>query len=143
MLRLSDGLSVSALPEKSLVRQANDVASAYCLKLMYRFCAQSVPISPANSVFLCRYQLTDYFVALVQESVASKVHSESRLHAFTKKLRHAILHNADVASVWQPAAHVLDIKATLDRKLKDQSFASAATQVAGCNASTLRRSTLC
>lgn len=68
----------------------------------------------------------------MQESSESTLHAESRLQTFTKKLRHAILHNADVASVWRPAAQVLDVKATLDRKMNNQSFASTASQVAAC-----------
>lgn len=57
--------------------------------------------------------------------------SQSRLHTFTRQLRRAILHNSDVASVWRPAARTLDIQATLDKKLNDQSFACASTRVTG------------
>lgn len=79
-----------------------------------------------------RHQIIVHCVALLQEGAESRVHAESRLHSFTKKLRHAILHNADVSSVWPPAAHMLDVKATLDRKLSDQWSAGAASQVAAC-----------
>lgn len=68
-------------------------------------------------------------VAHTQESAEARVRSQGRLHTFTRQLRHAILHNADVASGWRPAARMLDVKATLDKKLIDQSFASAATRV--------------
>lgn len=79
-----------------------------------------------------RHQVIVHCVALLQEGAESKIHAESRLHSFTKKLRHAILHNADVASAWRPAAHMRDVKATLDRKLHDQWSARAASQVAAC-----------
>ena len=80
-----------------------------------------------------RLQVIVHYSALVQESSEAKVHAESRLQTFTKKLRHAIMHDADVASVWRPAAQVLDVKATLDRKLNNQSFASTAFQVTACS----------
>ena len=80
-------------------------------------------------------------VSVVQERAESRVHAAARLHTFTKQLRHAILHNADVASVWRPAAQMLDVKTTLDRKLNNHSFASAASEVAACLA--LHRPSVC
>ena len=88
-----------------------------------------------------RHQIIVHCVALLQEGAESRVHAESRLQSFTNKLRHAILHNADVASMWRPAAHMLDVKATLDRKLSDQWSAGAASQVAACFV--FHSSTLC
>jgi len=49
----------------------------------------------------------------------SKLIAADQLRSFTKRLRNAILSNADVASVWSPAARVLDIKATLRNKLNN------------------------
>ena len=55
----------------------------------------------------------------MQDHAVSKLIAADQLRSFTKRLRNAILSNADVASVWSPAAHVLDIKATLKSKLSD------------------------
>jgi len=49
----------------------------------------------------------------------SKLIAADQLRSFTKRLRDAILSDADVASVWSPAARVLDIKATLRHKLNN------------------------
>ena len=67
----------------------------------------------------------------VQGKVDSQVESANKLRTFTNKLRHAILHNADIASMWSPAAHVADVKATLDSKLNDSQIANSVTQVIG------------
>ncbi|DBA90053.1 TPA: hypothetical protein ACH3X2_004318 [Trebouxia sp. C0005] len=55
----------------------------------------------------------------MQDQAVSKLIAADQLRSFTMRLRNAILSNADVASVWSPAAHVLDIKATLKSKLND------------------------
>jgi len=55
----------------------------------------------------------------MQDHAVSKLIAADQLRSFTKRLRNAILSNADVASVWSPAARVLDIKATLNSKLND------------------------
>ncbi len=55
----------------------------------------------------------------LQDHAVSKLIAADQLRSFTKQLRNAILNNADIASVWSPAAHVLDIKATLRNKLND------------------------
>lgn len=49
----------------------------------------------------------------------SKLIAADQLRSFTKRLRNAILSNADVASVWSPAARVLGVKATLRNKLNN------------------------
>ncbi|DBA84014.1 TPA: hypothetical protein ACH3X1_006498 [Trebouxia sp. C0004] len=54
-----------------------------------------------------------------QDHAVSKLIAADHLRSFTKRLRNAILSNADVASVWSPAARVLDIKATLKSKLNN------------------------
>lgn len=53
----------------------------------------------------------------MQDHAVSKLIAADQLRSFTKRLRNVILSNADVASVWSPAARVLDIKATLNSKL--------------------------
>jgi len=55
----------------------------------------------------------------MQDHAVSKLIAADQLRSFTKRLRNAILSNADVASVWSPAARVLDIKATLRNKLNN------------------------
>ena len=59
----------------------------------------------------------------------SKLIAADQLRSFTKRLRNAILSNADVASVWSPAARVLDIKATLRNKLNNADTSSTAAEV--------------
>lgn len=129
---------VKRLERQRLAREKSRKASAgrcrsaawFAHSYITLLCAWSVCF--AHSVYLWQTSSGRSLCCIVQEGAESKVNSESRLHSFTKKLRHAILHNADVASVWRPAVHMLDVKATLDRKLNEQWFARAASQVAAC-----------
>ena len=69
----------------------------------------------------------------MQECADHKQLAALNLQSFTRKLRHAILSNANVASGWKPAAHTLQLKATLDTKLASKgnqaSLAAASAQV--------------
>ena len=139
MRHLLGGLSVSASPEKRLLRQVHNTAYAYCCQ------AVSLPAIMCPCLHYC-FLLSAADVhcyACAQENAESKVQSQSRLHTFTRQLRRAILHNADVASVWRPAARMLDVKATLDKKLNDRSFACASPRVTGCLAPHLHVCSVC
>ena len=66
----------------------------------------------------------------LQDHAVSKLIAADQLRSFTKRLRDAILSDADVASVWSPAARVLDIKATLRNKLNNADSQAGHTSTA-------------